>query len=247
MNTKYPYVSNTPRNINAIGDMSIEEQVKLLKELRTLCTKGLGTERSFRVKSDQERAEMLLRYLVDLDRATAYRVHGIATPIRSTNALKNRKAWYDFAVELENALSDFNQDEYRQVSTQYLDGGVLIIGFKPPVESADPFVSVPHVHVVPTMAILKGPGEVHEVLARLLAKLADMGPRADRKQMEELICSAFMGKPVDFLQLAIDKTKVAAEDMEKNPNVPKPVLLHVMPLLQCIVATLQERVALQLC
>ncbi len=249
MKPNYPLVHSAPRCAQELANMPLEMQVKVLAELRSLSTGGLLGKKKFSVLSAEERAGYLEEALQDYDKATAYTVHGVAVPVRTADDEKNQEGWNAFASHIEQALGDLAREDCRQISTQHLDGGVLVIGFKPPREQPDPFASASRVVAAPISQLVGGPGEVGQALTRLMHELSAMnahGHSAATKEVEEAIGKFFQDKPVPYLQEAIVRVEGVAQSMEKDA-VPKAVSMWTLPFLQKILSVLKNRVTLQLC
>lgn len=252
MKRNYPFVQSAPRRAVQLMDLDAPVQVKILNELRSLSDGGLITPKRFLGLNREERARYLEDALTDYDKATAYTVRGIAMPVRTADDGKNQEAWEAFAHRVEDAVGDLTRDDCKQVSTNYLDGGVLIIGHRPPKEHSDPFALGPRVIAIP-LSQLQAPGadgEVGSALTKLMSEIAVLSTRgctAGAKEVQELIEKAFQNKPATYLQEAITRIEGVASDMEKNPDVPKSVAAHMLPYLRMIASVLKGRISMQLC
>lgn len=250
MKRNYPFVRSAPRGADELAGLDVEVQLKILNELRSLSAGGLITPKKFSGLNSEARAGYLEDALLDYDKATAYSVRGIASPVRTADDAKNQEAWDAFALRVEDAVTDLTREDCKQVSTNYLDGGVLIVGYRPPRERHDPFVSGPRVIAVPLSHVPSGQGEVAETLTRLMSELAVLGTRglqAGSREVQETIEKFFQGKSTNYLQEAVQRIEVVAESMRTNADVPKSVSSHMLPLLRKIVDVLKGRIGMQLC
>lgn len=250
MKPNYPLVRSAPRCAQELAAIPLEVQVKVLAELRSLSTGGLISVKKFSTLPEADRASYLEGALRDYDKATAYTVRGVAMPVRTADDEKNQEAWNTFASKVEDAVIDLTREDCKQVSTQYLEGGVLIIGFKPPREQLDPFASASRMIAVPISQVGGGSGEIGQALSRLLTELAMMGSQGHgtgTKEVDEAIDRFIHSKPIPYLQEAIKRVEGLTESMEKSPDVPKAIAEHMLPYLRKVLSVLKGRVTLQLC
>jgi hypothetical protein len=250
MKRNYPFVRSAPRGAEELESLDVAVQLKILNELRALSAGGLITQKRFSGLTGPERAAYLEEALSDFDKATAYSVRGVASPVRTADDQQNQTAWDQFALRVEDAVTDLTREDCKQVTTHYLDGGVLIVGYKPPRERHDPFALGPRVIAIPLSHVPGGQGEVSETLTRLMSELAVLGTRglqAGSREVQETIERFFQGKPAAYLQEAVQRIEIVAEAMRTNADVPKSVSSHMLPLLQKIVDVLKGRIGMQLC
>lgn len=252
MKRNYPLVRSAPRGADELASIPLSMQLKILAELRSLADGGLLTAKKFSELNNEARCAYLAEALQDYDKATAYTVRGIAMPVRTADDAKNQEAWDSFASRVEEAVIDLTREDCKQISTNYLEGGMLVIGHRPPREQLDPFALGPRVIAVPISRFQTpgGPSEVGDTLSKLMSEIAVLSTRgcnASAKEVQELIEKTFQNKPAPYLQEAILKIEGVASDMEKNPEVPRTVAAHMLPYLRMIASMLKSRISLQLC